>query len=184
MPSSTRCEAWFDLATKPRQSLEAFFALVKDDRRHSIRCPEYTPDRSGTESELSRRKTTSSPGYRHIRLVLPDPILERQNPDTSLPSIEQVQAPTLDDALSFLDRIKMELDGDEFNLFLDTLADFKSGSIDTPGVIERVTPLFRNHVGLITEFNTFLPNGYVLSVEADQRIRCVTPMGTEVIYGE
>lgn len=38
-------------------------------------------------------------------------------------------------------------------------------SIDTPGVINRVSKLFKGHPLLITGFNTFLPPGYKIEVE-------------------
>ena len=40
--------------------------------------------------------------------------------------------------------------------------------IDTPGVIERVSTLFRGHPSLIVGFNTFLPAGYKIEVTSDQ----------------
>lgn len=40
------------------------------------------------------------------------------------------------------------------------MKDFKSQGIDTPGVIDRVSTLFRGHPSLIQGFNTFLPPGY------------------------
>lgn len=42
------------------------------------------------------------------------------------------------------------------------MKDFKSQEIDTPGVIERVSTLFRSQPRLIIGFNTFLPPGYIL----------------------
>ncbi|KAI8928211.1 hypothetical protein BC831DRAFT_412149 [Entophlyctis helioformis] len=66
------------------------------------------------------------------------------------------------DALSYLDQVKIQF-GDQpevYNRFLDIMKDFKSQAIDTPGVIERVSSLFRGHPQLITGFNTFLPPGY------------------------
>ena len=38
-------------------------------------------------------------------------------------------------------------------------------SIDTPGVITRVSMLFRGRPDLISGFNTFLPNGYKIEVQ-------------------
>jgi paired amphipathic helix protein Sin3a len=38
-------------------------------------------------------------------------------------------------------------------------------SIDTPGVIARVSELFRGHRNLILGFNTFLPAGYKIEYE-------------------
>jgi paired amphipathic helix protein Sin3a len=57
-------------------------------------------------------------------------------------------------------------------------------SIDTPGVIERVSNLFQGHATLIGEFNTFLPAGYRIAVTEDPNnknansIRVSTPTGT------
>ena len=41
----------------------------------------------------------------------------------------------------------------------------KSLSIDTPGVITRVSNLFRGRPELISGFNTFLPPGYKIEVQ-------------------
>ena len=54
-------------------------------------------------------------------------------------------------------------------------------SIDTPGVIDRVSTLFRGHPSLIQGFNTFLPPGYRIECsgsEGDQLITVTTPTGT------
>lgn len=60
-------------------------------------------------------------------------------------------------------------------------------SIDTPGVIERVSALFRGHPTLISGFNTFLPPGYRIecSVDTQERniIKVTTPSGTTSITG-
>ncbi len=58
-----------------------------------------------------------------------------------------------------------------------------NNSIDTPGVIDRVSTLFRGHPSLIQGFNTFLPPGYridCLHAEGDSQglITVTTPMGT------
>jgi paired amphipathic helix protein Sin3a len=55
------------------------------------------------------------------------------------------------------------------------------GSIDTPGVIERVSHLFAGHPNLIQGFNTFLPPGYRIECglgDDPNSIRVTTPMGT------
>lgn len=55
-------------------------------------------------------------------------------------------------------------------------------SIDTPGVISRVSTLFRGHNNLIQGFNTFLPPGYRIECSMDPSdpnpIRVTTPRGT------
>ena len=43
-----------------------------------------------------------------------------------------------------------------------------SCSIDTPGVINRVSNLFKGHPDLIVGFNTFLPPGYKIEVQANE----------------
>ncbi|RCI02851.1 Transcriptional regulatory protein sin3, partial [Rhizopus stolonifer] len=54
--------------------------------------------------------------------------------------------------------------------------------IDTPGVIERVSALFRGNPTLISGFNTFLPPGYCIECSIDDLARDVikvtTPSGT------
>jgi len=89
-----------------------------------------------------------------------------------------------------------------YNRFLDIMKDFKSqayvspidilnqnftganfSSIDTPGVINRVSELFAGHPNLIQGFNTFLPPGYRIECGTagdPNTIRVTTPMGTTV----
>jgi paired amphipathic helix protein Sin3a len=59
---------------------------------------------------------------------------------------------------------------------------FFLSSIDTPGVIERVSTLFRGHPALISGFNTFLPPGYRIECSTDAHardiIKVTTPSGT------
>eukprot|EP01137_Pigoraptor_chileana_P015243 Opistho-2@70936 len=72
----------------------------------------------------------------------------------------------VEDALSYLDQVKLQF-GDQptvYNQFLDIMKEFKSQSIDTPGVIGRVSALFEGHPDLIRGFNTFLPPGYKIEV--------------------
>lgn len=88
------------------------------------------------------------------------------------------------DALSYLDQVKIQFfnQADVYNNFLDIMKDFKSQSIDTPGVIDRVSTLFRGHPNLIQGFNTFLPPGYRIECSMDPTnpnpIRVTTPTGT------
>ncbi|KAJ9105564.1 hypothetical protein QFC19_003546 [Naganishia cerealis] len=72
------------------------------------------------------------------------------------------------DALSYLDQVKVQFSDqpDVYNRFLDVMKEFKGQTIDTPGVIDRVSTLFHSHPALIQGFNTFLPPGY--------RIECYT----------
>lgn len=95
----------------------------------------------------------------------------------------QAQQPILNDALSYLDQVKMRFNNepDVYNRFLDIMKDFKSQAIDTPGVINRVSELFNGHPALIQGFNTFLPPGYRIECGTDDNpdaIRVTTPSGT------
>ena len=97
--------------------------------------------------------------------------------------MNQQQQPILNDALSYLDQVKVRFQDqpDVYNQFLDIMKDFKSQAIDTPGVIERVSSLFTGHPELIQGFNTFLPPGYRIECglhDDPNLIRVTTPMGT------
>lgn len=91
------------------------------------------------------------------------------------------------DALSYLEQVKYQFNSrpDVYNHFLDIMKDFKSQAIDTPGVIERVSSLFKGYPNLIQGFNTFLPQGYRIECSAnpDEPIRVTTPMGTSSVAG-
>lgn len=99
--------------------------------------------------------------------------------------LSQQQQPILNDALSYLDQVKVQFQAepDVYNRFLDIMKDFKSQAIDTPGVIDRVSQLFTGHPQLIQGFNTFLPPGYRIECgtrDDPNAIRVTTPMGTTV----
>lgn len=91
------------------------------------------------------------------------------------------------DALSYLEQVKLhfQTQPDVYNHFLDIMKDFKSHNIDTPGVIDRVSSLFRGHANLIQGFNTFLPAGYSIQCSMDPNdpnpVRVMTPMGSQTL---
>ncbi|KAL1965797.1 hypothetical protein VTN77DRAFT_5118 [Rasamsonia byssochlamydoides] len=98
----------------------------------------------------------------------------------------QGQQPILNDALSYLDQVKVRFvdQPDVYNRFLDIMKDFKSQAIDTPGVIQRVSTLFNGHPALIQGFNTFLPPGYRIECGTEDNpdaIRVTTPSGTNTL---
>ncbi|KAI9741094.1 MAG: Transcriptional regulatory protein sin3 [Cirrosporium novae-zelandiae] len=100
-------------------------------------------------------------------------------------ALAQGQQPILNDALSYLDQVKVRFQDqpDVYNRFLDIMKDFKSQTIDTPGVIERVSTLFAGHANLIQGFNTFLPPGYRIECgtsDDPNAIRVTTPQGSTV----
>ncbi|XP_040564343.1 paired amphipathic helix protein Sin3a isoform X2 [Lepeophtheirus salmonis] len=85
---------------------------------------------------------------------------------------QQFQRLKVEDALSYLDQVKFKFGSKPkvYNDFLDIMKEFKSQSIDTPGVITRVSCLFRGHPELIVGFNTFLPPGYKIEVQRNDSV--------------
>ncbi|KAL5019521.1 hypothetical protein ScPMuIL_002413 [Solemya velum] len=83
---------------------------------------------------------------------------------------QQFQRLKVEDALSYLDQVKLQFGNQPqvYNDFLDIMKEFKSQTIDTPGVINRVSQLFKGHPDLIVGFNTFLPPGYKIEVQANE----------------
>uniref|UniRef100_A0A674NKV9 Paired amphipathic helix protein Sin3a n=1 Tax=Takifugu rubripes TaxID=31033 RepID=A0A674NKV9_TAKRU len=92
--------------------------------------------------------------------------LQTQRSTVELTITAQQFSPTVEDALSYLDQVKLQFGNQPqvYNDFLDIMKEFKSQSIDTPGVISRVSQLFKGHPDLIMGFNTFLPPGYKIEI--------------------
>ena len=74
----------------------------------------------------------------------------------------------IEDALTYLDQVKYRFRNQPqvYNNFLVIMKGFRSQSIDTPGVIARVSHLFRDDPNLILGFNTFLPPGFKIEANA------------------
>src|SRR6266516_5480437 len=105
------------------------------------------------------------------------PLMHQVNPTS------QQEPPILNDALSYLDRVKITYSDrpDVYNRFLDIMKDFKSQAIDTPGVISRIANLFYDAPALIADFNIFLPPGWKVEcgIEGNSgTARAVSPAGT------
>ena len=115
------------------------------------------PVRSASPAPSAISPTPSSANAAHQRDAPPAPQAAAQNNPLRV-----------EDALQYLERVKSTFDQRPkvYNDFLDIMKDFKNKTIDTPGVIRRVSRLFRGHTQLILQFNTFLPAGYKIS-EAD-----------------
>uniref|UniRef100_A0AAX7UR48 Paired amphipathic helix protein Sin3b n=1 Tax=Astatotilapia calliptera TaxID=8154 RepID=A0AAX7UR48_ASTCA len=64
--------------------------------------------------------------------------------------------------------------------FLDIMKEFKSQSIDTPGVINRVSQLFHGHPDLVLGFNAFLPPGYRIEVPKNGMAFLQSPFSAQV----
>lgn len=158
-----------------------------------------TSDLSSSQSGLSNTMPASLPGIKTVKTITqgstsaqhsglhalqetqPHSARKHKTPVaqmavSSAPTIvsnthQQIQRLKVDDALSYLDLVKYKF-GEKpqiYNDFLDIMKEFKSQSIDTPGVIERVSNLFTGHPELIVGFNTFLPPGYKIEVKSNDQ---------------
>ncbi|RWS25812.1 Paired amphipathic helix protein Sin3a-like protein, partial [Leptotrombidium deliense] len=96
---------------------------------------------------------------------------------------QQFQRLKVEDALSYLDQVKFKFNNQPqvYNDFLDIMKEFKSQSIDTPGVIQRVSNLFKGHPELIVGFNTFLPPGYKIEMQANDQVNVSMPSSALII---
>ncbi|KAM3955612.1 LOW QUALITY PROTEIN: SIN3 transcription regulator family member A [Aphomia sociella] len=114
---------------------------------------------------LSRRRPPRPPGAR----------VPRRGPPAA-----QFQRLKVEDALSYLDQVKFKFNTQPqvYNDFLDIMKEFKSQTIDTPGVITRVSNLFKGHPELIVGFNTFLPPGYKIEVQSNGQVSVSMPSPT------
>ncbi|XP_028259801.1 paired amphipathic helix protein Sin3b isoform X1 [Parambassis ranga] len=92
----------------------------------------------------------------------------------------------VEDALSYLDQVKIRFANDPgiYNKFLDIMKEFKSQSIDTPGVINRVSQLFHGHPDLVLGFNAFLPPGYRIEVPKNGVAFLQSPFSAQVSPGQ
>ncbi|XP_078525479.1 paired amphipathic helix protein Sin3b [Lissotriton helveticus] len=88
----------------------------------------------------------------------------------------------VEDALSYLDQVKIRFGSDPatYNGFLEIMKEFKSQSIDTPGVIRRVSQLFHEHPDLILGFNAFLPLGYKIELPKNGKLVIQTALPNQV----
>ncbi|XP_014240289.1 paired amphipathic helix protein Sin3a [Cimex lectularius] len=100
----------------------------------------------------------------------------------------QFQRLKVEDALSYLDQVKYKFNSQPqvYNDFLEIMKEFKSQCIDTPGVIARVSQLFKGYPELISGFNTFLPPGYKIEVQANDtgyslQVSVSNPLGLQTI---
>ncbi|CAB3223099.1 unnamed protein product [Arctia plantaginis] len=101
-------------------------------------------------------------------------------PGAQPPAGAQFQRLKVEDALSYLDQVKYKFNTQPqvYNDFLDIMKEFKSQTIDTPGVITRVSNLFKGHPELIVGFNTFLPPGYKIEVQSNGQVSVSMPSPT------
>ncbi|XP_041967462.1 paired amphipathic helix protein Sin3b [Alosa sapidissima] len=92
----------------------------------------------------------------------------------------------VEDALSYLDQVKIRFGNDPgiYNKFLDIMKEFKSQSIDTPGVINRVSQLFHGHPDLVLGFNAFLPPGYRIEIPKNGLVFLQSPFSAQNAAGQ
>ncbi|KAI8353986.1 hypothetical protein BD560DRAFT_408082 [Blakeslea trispora] len=160
----------------------------------SLRSP-YSPS-SASPVKIPNYHNTSSPDKPTLMSPTPSPsttnLLNKHIPqspaDPSLSNHNAYRPLNVTDALAYLDLVKNRFSDkpDVYNQFLDIMKDFKSQAIDTPGVIKRVSSLFKGHPELISGFNTFLPSGYRIQCSTDPRdphtIIVITPTETMTIH--
>ncbi|XP_045508149.1 paired amphipathic helix protein Sin3a-like isoform X3 [Colias croceus] len=105
------------------------------------------------------------------------PLGGRQSPNPPPAGGASFQRLKVEDALSYLDQVKYKFNTQPqvYNDFLDIMKEFKSQTIDTPGVITRVSNLFKGHPELIVGFNTFLPPGYKIEVQSNGQVSVSMP---------
>uniref|UniRef100_A0A671KXR5 Paired amphipathic helix protein Sin3a n=1 Tax=Sinocyclocheilus anshuiensis TaxID=1608454 RepID=A0A671KXR5_9TELE len=120
------------------------------------------------------------PAAAHSGAHGPAPVQGHSHPPTPSASAQgqqQFQRLKVEDALSYLDQVKLQFGNQPhvYNDFLDIMKEFKSQCIDTPGVISRVSQLFKGHPDLIMGFNTFLPPGYKIEVQTNDLVNVTTP---------
>ncbi|XP_053692753.1 paired amphipathic helix protein Sin3a isoform X2 [Sabethes cyaneus] len=118
--------------------------------------------------------TNVTTGTGQVLTTMPTNVIPTSQPQPPPPPPQgqaQFQRLKVEDALSYLDQVKFRFGNQPqvYNDFLDIMKEFKSQSIDTPGVIKRVSNLFKGHPELIVGFNTFLPPGYKIEVQANDQ---------------
>ncbi|KAA1477770.1 hypothetical protein DENSPDRAFT_885357 [Dentipellis sp. KUC8613] len=151
--------------------------------------PQIIAQGVGTNSQMviSNQLDSLSPPPPHANDTDTSPPLHIAQPSVGSPPIEQPEDRelTVIDALNYLDVVKKELkdEPDALRAFFVILSNFKKNRIDTPGVLFRMTSLFRHHPALVPGFSIFLPPGYGLSVDSESPgsgsfITVTTPRGT------
>ncbi|XP_055613906.1 paired amphipathic helix protein Sin3a isoform X2 [Uranotaenia lowii] len=135
---------------------------------HVVNASNPVRSHKGTTSTTAPVGVTSQ-----VITTMPTSVIPNAQPQPPPPPQGQGQFQRLkvEDALSYLDQVKFRFGNQPqvYNDFLDIMKEFKSQSIDTPGVIQRVSNLFKGHPELIVGFNTFLPPGYKIEVQANDQ---------------
>uniref|UniRef100_A0A224YVC1 Paired amphipathic helix protein Sin3a n=1 Tax=Rhipicephalus zambeziensis TaxID=60191 RepID=A0A224YVC1_9ACAR len=152
------------------------------DNRENMQGPgvQFTVQSSGFQPRLGAA-SLSQLGHNHSPSSVHHPMGGQSHATQAhtpqLHGQQQFQRLKVEDALSYLDQVKLRFGNQPqvYNDFLDIMKEFKSQSIDTPGVIQRVSNLFKGHPELIVGFNTFLPPGYRIEVQANEQVNVSMP---------
>ncbi|KAK4337070.1 hypothetical protein RND71_043700 [Anisodus tanguticus] len=165
---------------QPTTQIRPNIGIIQDSRSHHT----TTPHSSANNHSLHHISSNIHHVTGSIQNTSTQPQLNQQTTSNqhSTPQSQQPQYQRLkvEDALSYLDQVKFQFNSQPqvYNDFLDIMKEFKSQSIDTPGVIQRVSNLFRGHPELIVGFNTFLPPGYKIEMQANDQVNVSMPNRT------
>ena len=113
--------------------------------------------RSDTDTERDSERQRERDRERHGAAQMSTTVVQ------ATVAAEQPMPPRIEEALGYLELVKSTFASNPkvYCDFLDIMKGFKNRSIDTPGVIRRVSRLFGHaHTELILQFNTFLPLGW------------------------
>lgn len=141
--------------------------------------PQMTPRIKAVQPPVPPAQPPAAPPQAGGGVAAPPAGAQSPGPQT------QFQRLKVEDALSYLDQVKYKFNTQPqvYNDFLDIMKEFKSQTIDTPGVITRVSNLFKGHPELIVGFNTFLPPGYKIEVQSNGQVSVSMPSPTAIGSG-
>jgi hypothetical protein len=181
-----------DLAQKAKENLK----LEAKEKRPQYRSKRvaFAPVRTlETEADdgLSSQSDTSSDSENssasNTKLQSPEvPLQDGEQQHAAQQEQVQGEEPTLDDALSYVERVKAQFDTqpDVYKKFLDILRDWQAGNTDVPGVTGKISTLFSGDPELVRGFPTFLPEGYHIELitnnDLDDTIRVTPPLGSSI----
>lgn len=105
---------------------------------------QYPPYHQQQQQQPQQQQQQITPITTNVVTVVPGPPQTPGGGPTAAGQ-EKFQRLKVEDALSYLDQVKYKFGNQPqvYNDFLDIMKEFKSQSIDTPGVIQRVSNLFK-----------------------------------------
>ena len=93
----------------------------------------------------------------------------------------QFQGRKIEDALAYLNEVESEFYNQPhvYKYFLGIMKAFHKQSIDMPGLVARISCLFRGHPDLIAGFNNFLPRGHKVRLQSSDSM-AVNVLGADM----